>query len=491
MTVATLARQEDGLSRREALLGGSLRLAVVAIAAGAFAGFPAVIWSQSSAQQTPLPWSVIALCWLLALGLALLAWLSHRRTTAAVGVLMDRLPGSFVAALLVGLSMRLGVLLVLDPQPASDGATYLRLAQQLAFEGRYGWDGGRAFWPPGLPLLLAPLVWLGLPQKLILLLFGTGCFVVAMYGVKALARGLQLGAAGALPPWLLAIWPTHVLCSALPEKELLVLALMPWIAIFATRASAGSVQSALSAGALLGFAVLVQPSLQLLPAVVFAGALVWSRTPLRAASAALLGTVAMAAVIGPWTARNLATLGAPVLVSSNGGDVLYRANNELATGLFTPRGAVDLSHLAELEIDRRSKQLAFAWIEENPGRFVQLSAGKMLYFLGDSSYGAYAVFGRGGVEVDREIYLGIRLISALPWLALWFVVLGHLLHVPLTARAGEAVAYGLLLLPLLYLTLIHSVFESGPKYHIPLLAIVFVFFAAVVGNYRKQGAKCN
>lgn len=43
-----------------------------------------------------------------------------------------------------------------------------------------------------------------------------------------------------------------------------------------------------------------------------------------------------------WTVRNCTIFGTLVIISTNGGDVFYRANNPLATGGFTPIGEKDL-----------------------------------------------------------------------------------------------------------------------------------------------------
>jgi hypothetical protein len=189
--------------------------------------------------------------------------------------------------------------------------------------------------------------------------------------------------------------------------------------------------------------------------------------------------LAMLVVVAPWTVRNYMTLGAPVLVSTNGGDVLYRANNELATGAYRPAGAVDLSHLDELSLDRESKRLAVEWIAANPGRFAQLGAAKALMFLGDDSGGAFAVFKRGKVVIERTTYLVIKAATALPWLVMWFAVLVLALHRGAWERHVDVDALAFVLLPIVYLLAIHSVFESGSKYHVPVLAVAIAAFAIV------------
>jgi hypothetical protein len=66
-------------------------------------------------------------------------------------------------------------------------------------------------------------------------------------------------------------------------------------------------------------------------------------------------TLAMAAVIAPWSMRNYSILKEFVVISTNGGDVFYRANNPLATGGYVQRGEKDLDARS-----RRSRTLAWA-----------------------------------------------------------------------------------------------------------------------------------
>lgn len=458
----------------------TLKALLIAVGAGVLAGFPAVVVFQRADPTVALGWpTIIGTLIVGALGAALAravpAHVAERLAAALV-----RVPDRLVVILAVGVILRLVVLVGLEPQPASDGNSYLQLARQLAENGTYGSAGDLAFWPPGLPLLLAPLYMLGLGQSTVLAVYGIGTFVATVLGLRAIMRRLGFESAAGLAMWCLALWPTHVLASALPEKELAVMGLLVWTVERVLRAMEGRMSAALAAGVLTGMAVLIQPSLQMLPLAMLLVAAVWGgRSRRRAMVAVLLATVAMLAVIAPWTARNLTVFSTPVLVSSNGGSVLYRANNELATGAYISRGAVSLEHLDEVTRDREYKRLASQWITQNPLAFVQLGLGKSLLFLGDASYGVYVVFSRGGVEIDRSAYLAMRLLCNAAWLGLWFLTMVWAFRSAGSLGRARALQVGVVALPLLYLLAIHAVFESGTKYHIPALGSVFVLFAAL------------
>lgn len=442
------------------------------IGVAVFAGFVATLWFQQTGASAPLSWLAIAVSWAAGVGVFLFA-----RTIPCLGRLISSLgwPSSrFSLVLAGGIALRLIVALTLSPQPTSDARTYLALAHQLIQTGSYGSPGARAYWPPGLPLVLALLMWPGLSSKAALLFYGILCYVAAACGTKRLAEHMGLQECRFLPAWLLALWPTHVLYTGLPEKELLLIALFPWTVHFAILAMRGSAVSASLAGLLTGAAILVQPSLQLLPFAMIGFALLVDRRFAKVLSAGLLGIASTALVVAPWTIRNYQVLRTPVLVSTNGGYALYRANNENATGAYTPKGAIDLGHLDELSLDRESARLASEWIRSHPAKFVQLSIGKMLLFLGDDSGGAYAAIRRGRPDIPNLVYLAVRLLSALPWLAIWFLVLVSLRPPWPHDEHEKVLATWIALLPLLYLLSIHVIFESGPKYHVPLLPLVLL-----------------
>lgn len=469
-----------------------LRAFLLAVAAGVLGGFPAVVWFQAHGGTAPFTWGEAAAFYGLgALACVVLARLPARWVDS-LAARVCALRFGLLAALGVGAVLRLAAALALQPEPFSDVATYLALAGQLAHEGRYGTEGARAYWPPGLPLALAPWLAAGLPPTAAVLALNLVCFAAMALGLSSLVRALGHPAHAAVPAWLLALWPTHVLMAGAPVKELLVMALLPWVVLLGARALAGSWRAALGAGVLTGLAVLVQPSLQLLPVAGVLLALLLTRRLLRPLAMGGLVLAAMLAAISPWAARNLAVLGEPVLVSTNGGSVLYRANNDLATGTYIPAGAVVVTGLGEVATDRAYKRLGFAWIGDHPLGFGRLVATKVLLFLGDNSYGSYVAFGADRDGLDRRLYVAIRLGCALPWLLGWALVaavVGRGLGARERAVAAALPVVPLLVvLPLAYLLAIHAVFESGTKYHLPVLGLVLVVFTWMAAEHRAAMA---
>jgi Glycosyltransferase family 87 len=443
-----------------------------------FAGFPASMVFQAAGQSRPLAWRELFACaaaGVVTVGLA--RWLAPPLVLAATSGLRAAAPARLWPALAVGLTVRLLAMLVIAPAPASDGTAYLALAQGLLANGEYGNAQARAYWPPGLALALVPFLAVA-PVPVALGAFALVCFAITGWGLYRLAQSLGLGAWARWPVWLLALWPSHVLMSGLPEKELLVIALLPWV-LWAAREAVRHRAWGLLSGAFLGLVVLVQPSFQLLPAFAAVLALLAGQPWRRVASMFCVVVLGAVVVIAPWTFRNLAVLGHPVMVSTNGGSNLYRANNQLATGGYVAVGRVDVEALPELQSDREGKRLAVQWVREHPMDFIRLSLGRVLLFPGDHSYGAYAAFRADPERIPRTLYLAIKAGTAASWLLLWALLVGVAWR-QWRARQPLPAGAGWLLLPWLYLSGIHAIFESGSKYHMPTLALMLLLVVLVL-----------
>jgi hypothetical protein len=457
---------------------------LVAIVFGAlvFAGFPASLAFRSFDPPAPLPWWLAAVC-VVAGGLAAAsAILWGARAFSACRALLGLLAGRLWVALAAGLLLRLSWILLVQPTPASDGQSYLVLAQGLLAQGEFRAGSTRAYWPPGLAFVLLPFLAILPSPSAAIAAFGLVFFVVGALGTDRLARRLGLGSAASVAvAWLAALWPAYVMLCGLPSKELIVIALMPWALRYCCDALSSRLAAA-AAGLLVGAMVLVQPSLQLLPLAAALAALIAGSPWRPVIAAAALAIVAMLAVLAPWTLRNHLVLGKPVLVSTNGGSNLYRANNELATGAYVANARVDVEALPELEADRVGKRLALEWIQARPMDFLRLCATRLLLFPGDQSGPAYAAFRSDPDRVHRLAYLTLKALAAFPWLLLWVVVV-HRAASAFRGAVRAAPLPGLLLLPTAYLTVIHTVFESGPKYHLPtLLPMLVVLVVLTLGD---------
>lgn len=252
--------------------------------------------------------------------------------------------------LAVAFALRLAWVLVaaVDPREAFlwDMTFYDLAALQVA-DGVLlrDFDGvATARWTPGYPLLLGGTY----------AIFGTGLLVGKLLNVvlatfTVAATGL-LGARlfgrapGLLAAALLALLPGYVLYAPLLLSETAFVALFTLTLLLFVHLDARRPESPaprwLGFGVLLGAAILVRGAALLFLAVPALVAWRTTRSPRIAAQRAAVAALGVAAVIAPWTLRNAAVLGAPVLLSTQQvGMALTFAHSDFADGGMSMRMA--------------------------------------------------------------------------------------------------------------------------------------------------------
>ena len=182
----------------------------------------------------------------------------------------------------------------------------------------------------------------------------------------------------------------------------------------------------------------------------------------------LIASLFMAATIAPWTYRNWRVLHAWVPISTNGGDVFYRANNPLATGTWTPRGERSLPPDDEVEANRLGYQWGKEWIVDqlrhHPRVFLRLTARKIFIFWhADEAPMADATGDRKSKYWSSRVF--------------WIALIGLTAWSIYTRRRNRNL--WLLLLPVAFLSSVHAVYESQQRYHMPV--IPFLIIVAVLG----------
>lgn len=387
----------------------------------------------------------------------------------------------------VGMVLRILWVVLFPAEPGSDGAIYLLLAERFQQGASYEVANTRAYWPPGYPFFLSGFLQVLGDSKTAYLLSNMFVFLVGISGVHSLGRSIGGEQAGKIGAMLFAIWPNLVFNSATPEKEMLVLALLPWVVSLLIRSfeSSGGSWRSLSAGLLLGMAILVQPSLQFLPLLGAIVLIILTSRKYSGFARPFLFILGAIVVIAPWTWRNYEVFDRFVLVSTNGGDNFYRANNPLATGGYTLRGEADLSSLDEIERDKQGRRLAIDWIKQNPLDFAKLAIEKQFRFMGDDAVGVYTTLKVGKASDDSRIYTTLKLGANLWWIAAWGVLIALILVVSKRTIQLPSLA----LLPIwfwLYLYTLHAVFESAGKYHVPALWVPCVMIGVIATALAKS-----
>jgi len=392
-----------------------------------------------------------------------------------------------LATIVIGGLLRIAWTVLIPYVPTSDYLSYLRLAAGLADRGEY-WLGHTCFLrPPGVSLSLVPWIAVFGAETWVPLIHNLVLYSMTVLVVFALARRVADDRVAGMSVALLAMWPNGIFLSGLASKELLLLFLLPATALVYLTGMEGTggwraAGIELAAGLLLGASILTQPTFLLMVGVfavveVVRGPLSWS-----AARRLALLVVGAALVVAPWTLRNYLASGSFLLVSANGGQTLWVANNPEATGGFVSV-ADDRDQLDEITYDRVAFRRAIRWITDNPRRFLELAVRKQILFLGDDADGAYWTLKRG-LGIGGPGYAVAKGISNLYWigvLALGMVAIRRLLGDPILTRPSTV----LLMLPLLAEVVIFSVTESGGRHHVAIMGFI-VILSSFVAAERKD-----
>lgn len=271
---------------------------------------------------------------------------------------------------------------------------------------------------------------------------------------------------------LAAVHPHFVVMSVLILSEavffpLMLAALWGMAAVWNETAAAPAAASrralviALGVGAANGAAILVRPSWALFVPVMLAAwswSVVVSRGfPLRlrilsAARGAMVVLLGLGIVMSPWWFRNVRVFGRFVPTAVWMGASLYDGLNPHATGASDMKflESPDIWPLDELDQDRELTRRALAFVQDQPGRALELALFKLARYW--SSW--------PNAEGFRSPLLAVvSTLVVVPLLAL--------AGVGLWGRRRDPRAWVLLAGPLFYFCVVHLVFASSMRYRIP------------------------
>lgn len=370
--------------------------------------------------------------------------------------------------LMLALLLRVAWALAVPIVPISDSTVYDMLARRIAAGKGYTWPDGTptVYWAVGASALYA-LVYALFTQSFLavsIVNIVMGTLLVAAVHKLALTRFDE--SVARLAALLAAIWPawialTSVLTSELPSNLLLaagMAAIMSRGYSLLPRVIIGSL--------LLVMAAYVRPTtLPLIIAVPVLDALV-SRQWKAALVGGVLAFAVAAACFAPWTVRNEAHFGKPVLVSANFGVVLWMGNNPQSQGGYMtfPDGIPD----DEIARDELLKQQAIEFIKNNPGRYLELCMTRIkASYLRESIAVAWNAEG-----LPDALELPLKIVMAVYWLGVFGLSLaGFALFVkrepirildPMTAAVGLLGSISILVI-------------GSDRYHFGLMPFVSIF----------------
>ncbi len=359
-----------------------------------------------------------------------------------------------------------------------DQLQYLTLAQNLLAGDGYafvdprfaaGPEGGvvRAFRMPGYPLLVAALGANVTAVRLVQALLD----VATVAGAYMLARSLPGGPGrrpGLLAAAIVACNPFLIYFTGLLLSETLFACLLTWSLVLLLRRWWWGVLLAAAC-------VYAKPSAVLLPVAMglaaacgggraaLAGGRAWVVRP-----AAGLGLTLL--LLTPWAVRNLVVLDAWVWTTTNTGLTLYDGLHPAATGASDQtfvNAMPQLLSMNEVARDTYLSEQAKAFVQAQPGQAARLAAAKLL---------------RTWSPVPLSDAYGSRAYAAV---AAGYAVPLYVLALAGLVRRGARYGKLVLLLPAVYLTLVHAATVGSLRYRVPAEPALAVLAAAALVQPRK------
>ncbi len=397
-------------------------------------------------------------------------------------------------------ALRLALILLVPVQPGSDAGWYLGRALTLLESGHYSENGlYTAYWPIGYPGFLSLLFKISGPSILAAQVANLVFASASFWLLYALAKRLFADESVArLAVLLLTLYPNHIAyVPVLLTEHMYTCILLLGCLLLLVRKSWSSV---VIAGFLFGLATLVKTqTIVVAPALaLFAGYHRGSAYPLRGAliRAVVVGIVALATV-SPWTYRNYQVFGTFILVSTNGGMTMLTGNNPSVVGDYGRNFSEDdplvkaarFSVADQVAADRRARELAWAWIRENPAQFLSLvpkkafrlwapdGEGEWEYQRGTPSYEQNVWAFRTARIANQCFYLAILVLSAWAFVRL------------VKRRAPPEVFLGFVLAALT--TALCIVFSGQSRYHFPVMPFLICYAAWIINAQwcRHGGAE--
>lgn len=393
---------------------------------------------------------------------------------------------SALYAFVVAFVLRLSWAMAIPVVPLSDGHAYDVFAQNIAQGYGYGWEPYKpsAYWPVGTSAIYAFFYRAFGHHYLVVALFQVVVGLAVVVAATHLARRWFDARVAVATAWILACWPLLIEYTTLLASELYFLLFVMAAYWFAGAPRAAWARGMLS-GVFLAAANYVRPVALLLPPLLYAAEALERPRRRAAIFACAICVVSTAACIAPWTVRNWFAFDRFVLMSTNGGRVLWMGNNPDAdTGyMLEPKLNVD----NEADFDRILGERATDYILREPGAFIRRSIKKALVLHDRESIGiTWNEKGIASAFGERALTPLKALSSAYWWVTLALAIGGT---IALFRRFGWLLIIACPpVAAWFYFTLVHSISIAGDRYHIPSIPYIAMLAAYAVDRLRAWRA---
>jgi len=385
-----------------------------------------------------------------------------------------------------GITSRLIWAQIADIRLIGDAYSYYIHAQQMLVSGYFGFPGGEpdVHWPPGYSFVL----------YLFFALFGINVesiifvnillFILTIVGVFYATKKIYGASAAKFSALIILVWPNYLFLSATGAKEAVICAILPWLVLlFISQLEKPVWYKPVLIGFLLGLSVLTQPSTILLYGVVVFIYALMRQQLFNMIKLSIMAFIAMSITIAPWTVRNYINFDRFIMVSVNGGDVFYRANNPNSLpGYNPPTADSPLSHLPSIEKDKLGYKLGFEWIKNNPMDFASLSIKKAVLYFGNDDTSLWQTIDNPSNSNKGLLYYVLLVLTNAYWLLILL-----LLSVVVWSKKNKKDDYLLLFSGIfLCFLFVDMLFEAGTRHHIPLYGLMAIAVGGLIPRRENK-----
>ena len=389
-----------------------------------------------------------------------------------------------LVAAALALLLRVGYCALFQHEPGSDQKVYHVAAVDLLEGKGYLYLGGQptAFYPPGNSMLLAGWYAITTPHYLSgwarnILLGGLLVVLTYLFGLRAFGDLAARWAA-----MLMAIHPVAIAALGGLGYETALTCLLLGVFMLALRAGERRGRRLLlvaAASLLLGLGCLIKPICLLVPLILVATWWIMG-VGWRSVVLGVLCSAAMVAVVAPWTIRNYRVFGEFVPISTNGGNVLYTANNPDSKGLYMRIEASpqekdpNTGRIDEVKRDRRRRGMAVAWITSHPLDWLAIWPYKTSFTWGSMAGLFRAAKSGSAAEMAAKGILN----------ASWALLLPAVVIGTLRARAWANLYFVPMALLIASVLVLHLFFEAGCRHALIVLPGIVAIAAAGLARQK-------
>lgn len=356
-----------------------------------------------------------------------------------------------------------------------DELQYLRIARNLADHAWYSVNGVKttAFPPPGYPLVLGALTFLGAPVvvlRALNLLF----MAIVVWGVWWLARRIGGPVAAAIAAPLTALYPLtfYTMGTLYPQPMASALLVVALVAVAGLRDSARPWWRAIGAGFAFSLLILSVPNL----GIALLAVIVWLACTDRRWGPILVIVVCAAVLPTAWTVRNAVSMHAfiPIATSNDNLALGFSEHTTARSGIMVDldefREEIRRRHLNEVEASNYFTDEAIKWIKANPGRAF------VLYVEKTANY--FAPFDQLSDPSNNSV--AQQVLATLTYLPLLLLLLIRLFR----WRKDRLGADEVLLLAIYLLSApTQAIFTTRVRYRAPLDPLLIVIVAGFLGRW--------